>query len=103
MTKEVSESAYEYLLAELLSVCKYRMNSEDKISQRLEHLGYEIGYRYIEKIVPQLRYLGSEPLDLVKFICKEFWEEIFKKKVILFSIKLFIYLNIQITKSFYGY
>ncbi len=29
----------------------------------------------------QQKLLGTEPLDIVKFICKEFWEQIFKKKV----------------------
>lgn len=25
--------------------------------------------------------MGTEPLDIVKFVCKEFWEEVFKKKI----------------------
>lgn len=27
------------------------------------------------------RFLITEPLDIIKFICKELWEEIFKKKI----------------------
>lgn len=30
------------------------------------------------------KFIGSEPLDVIKFICKEFWEELFKKKVFNF-------------------
>ena len=36
--------------------------------------------RYIEKIA-QHRPLVSDPLEVVKFVCKDFWEEVFKKKV----------------------
>ena len=54
---------------------------ENSITQRLDAIGYDVGYRYVEKIVAGSKYLGSEPLDLVKFVCKEFWEAVFKKKV----------------------
>lgn len=35
----------------------------------------------MEKVAANHKYVGTEPLDLVKFICKEFWEEVFRKKV----------------------
>ncbi len=81
LNHEVSESAFEYLLTELIFYVKSTTADPEKISQTLEHMGYEIGFRYIEKIAPQMRFLGSEPLDYVKFVCKEFWEELFHKKV----------------------
>ena len=37
--------------------------------------------RYCEKVVASQRFTSTEPLDLMKFICKEFWEEVFKRKV----------------------
>lgn len=37
--------------------------------------------RYVEKIVASQKFTSTEPLDMMKFICKEFWEEIFKRKV----------------------
>mmetsp|Transcript_7812 Transcript_7812/g.6979 ORF Transcript_7812/g.6979 Transcript_7812/m.6979 type:complete len:175 (+) Transcript_7812:24-548(+) len=86
---EVSESAFEYLLGEILS-SKHFKNSNDNsltndnefiILQRLDDMGYNVGYKLIEKLAAQHRYLGSEPLDIVKFLCKEFWEHIFKKKI----------------------
>ena len=49
----------------------------------------------IEKLGNNNKFIGSDPLDLIKFICKEFWEEIFRKKVgwqafdIVFVIKIF--------------
>lgn len=27
------------------------------------------------------KFIGTDALDLMKFICKEFWEEAFRKKV----------------------
>jgi hypothetical protein len=45
--KEVSESAYEYLLGEILSL-SYPTKANDQnaaIIQRLDQLGYEVGYR----------------------------------------------------------
>lgn len=80
---EISESAYEYLLGELLalSVPQTECDKHALLTKRLESIGYDVGYRYIEKISPPQKNLGAEPLDLIKFICKEFWEEIFKKKV----------------------
>lgn len=35
----------------------------------------------IERLTNGHKHIGTDPLDLIKFICKEFWEEIFKKKV----------------------
>jgi hypothetical protein len=35
----------------------------------------------IEKLGNNNKFIGSDPLDLIKFICKEFWEEIFREKV----------------------
>jgi hypothetical protein len=37
--------------------------------------------RWIEKLASGHKFIGTDPLDLIKFICKEFWEELFKKKV----------------------
>ncbi len=45
--KEVSESAYEYLLGEILSM-NYPAKANDQnshIVQRLDMLGYDVGYR----------------------------------------------------------
>jgi hypothetical protein len=35
----------------------------------------------VEKVSPGHKFIGTDHLDIVKFICKEFWEEVFKKKV----------------------
>lgn len=48
-----------------------------------------------ERLSHGLKYVGPDPLDLIKFICKEFWEEFFRKKVI-------IYILLDYYKDFYG-
>lgn len=90
MSKEVSESAFEYLLAEILSLKLQKQQSEDELSIHLEKMGYEVGFRYIEKICPIQKVLSSEHLDIVKFVCKDLWEELFKKKVCL---RIYFYHN----------
>jgi hypothetical protein len=47
--KEVSESAYEYMLGEILAL-NYQVKSNDQDASRIERLdriGYDVGYRLI--------------------------------------------------------
>ncbi len=124
-TRKVSESAFEYLFAEILAmelpeegirgggssssssssrgICSVGSNSSSNgdsnavITQRLDNLGYDVGFRFVEKVVANQKYIGSEALDIVKFICKDFWEEVFGKKVIhnyyTLRMKLFFLYN----------
>jgi hypothetical protein len=91
--KEVSETVFEYLLAEILAHSAPTSSSNIAVDAsaekgsnssptfKLESLGYDVGYRYCEKVVASQRFTSTETLDTVKFLCKEFWEEVFKKKV----------------------
>jgi hypothetical protein len=107
--KEVSESAFEFLLAELFAMAQQQVQTSTSPSQptqqtaqgssstgddatvdpsntvaaRLDSMGFHVGYRFTEKILASQKLLGTEYLDVIKFICKEFWEEVFKKKVAL--------------------
>jgi hypothetical protein len=102
-SKEVSESAYEYLLGEVLEIpCKN--DDEDSLNSRiqiLDRMGFNVGYRFVERVVSSSKSLGTEPLDIIKFICKEFWEEVFKKKVLIRFIRFLqifiIFLHIFVT------
>ena len=86
--KEVSESAFEFLLAELYAFPPSSLGTSDETPERagkLDSMGYDVGYRYAERILSMQKLIGPEPLDVIKFICKEFWEEVFRKKVCLCS------------------
>ena len=82
MSKEIAESSFEYLLSEILTHVEQQSSSTDAINTKMERLGYQIGIKYIEKVVSSLK-VGSTHLDIIKFMCKEFYEVIFQKKVIL--------------------
>uniref|UniRef100_A0A914CST0 Trafficking protein particle complex subunit 6B n=1 Tax=Acrobeloides nanus TaxID=290746 RepID=A0A914CST0_9BILA len=47
---------------------------------RLEAMGYRVGYALVEKIAKEMPRLVSE-LEIMKFICKEFWTNTFGKQV----------------------
>ena len=82
--KEISESAFEFLLAELTIPTGSSSDDSTELANKLDCMGYNVGYRYAERILSMQKLIGSEPLDVIKFICKEFWEEVFRKKVRIF-------------------
>jgi hypothetical protein len=82
---DVSEYAYEYLLCEMIGES---VNSWDKTGkdgsnnfERIEESGFHVGYRLFEGLGAQQKAISSDPLDLMKFLCKEFWQVIFRKKI----------------------
>jgi hypothetical protein len=106
----VSEAAYEFLLGELLhfvetteagsgggpppesSVEDAQLWNAERAAAKIERLGYGVGYRLCERLV-QAKPLGAttaphgsppDPalqLEAVKFLCKEFWMELFRKQI----------------------
>lgn len=76
----VSEPLLEYMLREVLSLESIEAGvsgNEDK----LDRLGFDVGFRLAESVAMQLKFLGSDPLDKIKFICKDFWLSLFRKKM----------------------
>mmetsp|Transcript_16129 Transcript_16129/g.23922 ORF Transcript_16129/g.23922 Transcript_16129/m.23922 type:complete len:138 (+) Transcript_16129:97-510(+) len=61
---------------EFETFCERKMGA----ALKYENIGFEVGYRLTERLT-QSKMLGSELLDSVKFICKDFWNEIFAKQV----------------------
>jgi len=49
-------------------------------TSKLELLGYNAGYRLIERLAKDYPKFKDE-LDLLKFICKDFWVAIFRKQI----------------------
>ncbi len=83
----VSDSAFEYLLREILQYEAPSSSSRDEkdirqaSTTRLEAMGQDIGYRIVERMTEKQKFIGFEDLDYVKYICREFWEMIFGKKI----------------------
>jgi len=48
--------------------------------EKLESIGYSAGYRIVEKLAREGPKFKDE-LDLMKFICKDFWGAIFRKQI----------------------
>jgi len=48
--------------------------------EKLESIGYSAGYRIVEKLAREGPKFKDE-LDLLKFICKDFWGAIFRKQI----------------------
>jgi hypothetical protein len=49
-------------------------------TSRLELLGYNAGFRLIERLAKDYPKFKDE-LDLLKFICKDFWVAVFRKQI----------------------
>jgi len=64
---------------ELLSETSENDNKELCVS-RLEHMGYNTGFRFVEKATKDWQRFKDE-LDVMKFVCKEFWSAVFKKQI----------------------
>ena len=47
---------------------------------KLEGIGYNIGFRVAERMTKDRPRL-STTLDIVKFLCKDFWSEVFSKQI----------------------
>jgi len=84
--RQVAESSFEFLFGALQETVAHGVpdpsseNGSELVNLRLDHMGYEVGYRLMERVA-QRRVLPSETLEIIKFICKEFWTEVFKKQV----------------------
>ena len=88
----VSEAAMEFLLTEVLlyieSTCQNANHEEDEAifaaemaAAKLERMGYSVGYRLCERLAQNKTFAGDTHLEAVKFLCKEFWMEVFRKQV----------------------
>ncbi|GAB5358716.1 hypothetical protein AAMO2058_000482500 [Amorphochlora amoebiformis] len=78
--REVAESAFQFLYIEILQHLTVYHNGDRKIiHQKMEDMGLHIGSRLAERYTGQLLRM-TEQLDIIKFVCKEFWIEIFHKQ-----------------------
>ncbi|GAB9464678.1 hypothetical protein Gpo141_00002106 [Globisporangium polare] len=55
-------------------------NKKEELTIKLEAMGYDVGYRFAERSAKD-RPRMLEPLDVIKFVCKDFWILIFKKQI----------------------
>lgn len=67
----VDESALEFL----------HMGLVDGMPDKLEQIGFTTGFRFVERLTADMLRFQDEELDVMKFICREFWASIFQKQI----------------------
>ncbi|KAF5739511.1 trafficking protein particle complex subunit 6B [Tripterygium wilfordii] len=82
MGKEVSESCVDSLLTEMVaSYCdRFFANKPELAARRIEAIGYQVGHQLSERYTME-RPRFTDHLEAIKFICKDFWSEVFKKQI----------------------
>ncbi|XP_058792262.1 trafficking protein particle complex subunit 6b [Phymastichus coffea] len=81
---EADECLFEYLHGEMVNYVinqtpKDANNKEEDLS-RLEWMGFSVGYRIIERLTREWQRFKDE-LDIIKFICTDFWNSLYHKQV----------------------
>ncbi|GFY55066.1 UNVERIFIED_CONTAM: Trafficking protein particle complex subunit 6B [Trichonephila clavipes] len=75
------EVLFDLLHLEL--ICTYA-SSADECKEfdvsKLETIGFYTGYRLVERLTREWARFKDE-LDIMKFICKDFWSSVFKKEI----------------------
>ena len=81
-SKGIHASCMDYLTMEMVAyVIRTSSNlSDEAIQYKLEHLGFEVGQRLME-LYTRDRKRFKDNLEAVKFICKEFWIELYQKQI----------------------
>jgi hypothetical protein len=87
--KRVAEPILLMMIQEMVATIERTTPTSDVVDEetaalavhvKLEALGYDVGYRYIER-VGQQRLIPSEPLEAIKLVCKELWQGVFGKSI----------------------
>ena len=75
------EVPFELLHLEMvLSLMEKSGPEKDLATSNLELVGYNAGFRLIEKLTKESPKFKDE-LDLMKFVCKDFWLSLFHKQI----------------------
>ncbi|WOK92963.1 trafficking protein particle complex subunit 6B [Canna indica] len=82
MGREVAESCIDGVIIEMVSAyCNRFYGSKPELAaRRIEAIGYQVGHQLIERYTME-RPRFSDHLEAIKFICKDFWSELFKKHI----------------------
>ncbi|XP_032830179.1 trafficking protein particle complex subunit 6b [Petromyzon marinus] len=78
------EALFEFLHMEVVSYVCHSVQQDDtengKVTAKLENLGYRVGQGLVERFTRDSPRFKDE-LDVMKFICKDFWTSVFKKQI----------------------
>lgn len=84
---QVAESAFSFLHMELVqmalgpNVGATPTTSQLQLaSRKIEAVGFQVGQRLVERYTKD-RPRFSDTLEIIKFICKDFWVEVYRKQI----------------------
>eukprot|EP01012_Entosiphon_sulcatum_P009761 TRINITY_DN15586_c0_g1_i1.p1 TRINITY_DN15586_c0_g1~~TRINITY_DN15586_c0_g1_i1.p1 ORF type:complete len:208 (+),score=28.64 TRINITY_DN15586_c0_g1_i1:56-679(+) len=82
--QQVADTCLELMHQELVDyVIRTHGKSQESMYLVLENIGFTVGQRLIERLTKerQKELLFKETLDYIRFLCKEFWTDCFRKPV----------------------
>ncbi|KAG6775156.1 hypothetical protein POTOM_018587 [Populus tomentosa] len=70
------------LVTEMVSsyCTRFYANKPELAARRIEAIGYQVGHQLSERYTIE-RPRFTDHLEAIKFICKDFWSELFKKQI----------------------
>ncbi|KAM3256296.1 hypothetical protein ACQJBY_049031 [Aegilops geniculata] len=82
MGREVSESCVDGVVMEMVAAYCGRFYSAkpELAAGRIEAIGFQVGHQLSERYTME-RPRFTDHLEAIKFICKDFWSELFKKQI----------------------
>eukprot|EP00026_Physarum_polycephalum_P004079 Phypoly_transcript_04096.p1 GENE.Phypoly_transcript_04096~~Phypoly_transcript_04096.p1 ORF type:complete len:194 (-),score=38.13 Phypoly_transcript_04096:1293-1874(-) len=82
-SKQISESCFDFLAMEMVDYVVRSTpadNASEGVFYKLERLGFRVGQRLAERYTMDHQRF-QDTLEVIKFICKEFWQMLYKKQV----------------------
>ncbi|XP_039790604.1 trafficking protein particle complex subunit 6b-like isoform X1 [Panicum virgatum] len=82
MVREVAESCVDGVVMEMVAAyCgRFYAVKPELAARRIEAIGFQVGHQLSERYTME-RPRFSDHLEAIKFICKDFWSELFKKQI----------------------
>ncbi|BBN00259.1 trafficking protein particle complex subunit 6 [Marchantia polymorpha subsp. ruderalis] len=82
MAREVAESCIDSVNLELVHTYCMRLHptKPELAARRIEAIGFQVGLQLAERYTKE-RPRFADHLEAIKFICKDFWAEVFKKQI----------------------
>ena len=83
---QVAESSFSFLHMELVQMslgadaATLSTSEMQHAGRKLEAVGFQVGQRLIERYTRD-RPRFSDTLEIIKFICKDFWYEVYRKQI----------------------
>ncbi|XP_065833390.1 trafficking protein particle complex subunit 6b-like [Oscarella lobularis] len=79
MANDVPELVFELLHGEIVRSLK-NVDGGNGVEQKLSRMGFRVGQSWIERLAKD-RVRFKDELEVMKFICKEFWTSLFNKQI----------------------